>query len=297
MKKILVPCDFSTPAANAFRLAMDIAAQAQGSVCLLHVLDQPMLYDSLIMPVMAYEEDAQNQRHAEIKKKFEKVLSHHSGHADSHISVTTAIAEGDPIKTILEYIRNQDIDLVVMGSRGASGLKEYFVGSNAEKIVRSSPAPVLIVKDHFKGAIKNIAFPNTLDTEHQDDLIKNVKKLQHFFNAHLHLIWINTPLKFSSDVITYERLNAFARHFHLKDYTVHIFNYSNEEEGIIQSARRMKADLIALGTHGRKGIAHLLNGSVAEDIVNHADSLIWTYTLKEKDQQPETESQYITNQH
>lgn len=297
MKKILVPCDFSTPAINAFHLAVDIAAQAQGTVYLLHVLDQPVLYDTLLMPALTVEQDAQDERRLKAEKDFTALLQRHHKSPHSGIAVTTHVAFGTPIKTILDHVRSQDIDLVVMGSRGASGLKEYFVGSNAEKIVRSSPAPVLIVKDHFKGPIRNIAFPNTLDTANQRDLIENVKKLQHFFHAHLHLVWINTPLKFSTDVVTYERLNAFAKQFDLKNYTVHIFNYSNEEQGIIESARRMKADLIALGTHGRKGIAHLLNGSVAEDIVNHADSLIWTYTLKDNDQEASLESQKTTKQH
>jgi|GEM_PF-11877 len=295
MKRILVPCDFSHPAINAFRLALDVAARAKGTIHLLHVLDQSPLYDSVLMPALIDEKEANEARRVKAQKEFDKLLSHQRGHDD--VKITTSIAFGQPIMTILDHIQNENIDLVIMGSRGASGLKEYFIGSNAEKIVRSSPAPVLVVKDYFKGAIRNIAFPNTLDTENQDELIHKVKELQHFFNAHLHLIWINTPLKFNTDVVTYQRLNNFAKRFNLKDYTVHIFNYSNEEEGIIQSAKRMQADVIALGTHGRKGLSHLLNGSVAEDLVNHADRLIWTYTLKDKTELNETQAYQTTNQH
>jgi len=295
MKRILVPCDFSRPAINAFKLALDVATRAKGTICLLHVLDQSPLYDSVLMPALRNEKEANEERRTQAQEKFDKLLSRHRGHDD--ILITTAVAFGQPIKTILDHIQNESIDLVIMGSRGASGLKEYFIGSNAEKIVRSSTAPVLVVKDFFKGPIRNIAFPNTLDTENQDELIHKVKALQHFFNAHLHLIWINTPLRFNTDVVTYDRLHSFAKRFNLKDYTVHIFNYSNEEEGIMLSAKRMRADIIALGTHGRKGLSHLLNGSVAEDLVNHSDSLIWTYTLKDRSEQNETQDYHFTNQH
>ncbi len=174
----------------------------------------------------------------------------------------------------------QSIDIVIMGSHGASGLREYFIGSNAEKIIRKSPVPVVVTKDYYEGPIKNIVFPNSLEEENQAELVARVKELQKFFKAHLHLVWINTPLNFSSDAVTHQRLETFAKHFALKDYSINIYNHSNEEEGIIQFTKSVKGDIIAMGTHGRKGITHLLNGSIAEDVANHTDSLIWTYTMK-----------------
>jgi hypothetical protein len=128
--------------------------------------------------------------------------------------------------------------------------------------------------------VKNIVFPNDLEIADQEDLIAKVKALQNFFGAHLHVVWVNTPLNFTSDTVTHERLNAFAKHFGLKDYSNHIFNYRNEEEGIINFTKFIKGDLIAMATHGRKGIAHVINGSMAEDVVNHTESLIWTYSLR-----------------
>jgi len=128
--------------------------------------------------------------------------------------------------------------------------------------------------------VKDIVFPNDLAIEDQDDLIANVKALQNFFKARLHLLWINTPLNFTSDTVTHQRMNVFAKRFALKNYAIHIFNHSNEEDGIIKFTQLIKGDLIAMGTHGRKGIAHLFNGSLAEDVVNHSESPIWTYAFK-----------------
>jgi K+-sensing histidine kinase KdpD len=167
-----------------------------------------------------------------------------------------------------------------MGSHGASGLRELFIGSNAERLVRQSPVPVLVVKDYYKGPVKDIVFPNTLDMENQEDLVNRVKALQSFFNATLHLVWINTPISFTADHITRRRLDEFANAYGLKNYTINIFNHPDEEAGILRFTEFIKGDLIAMGTHGRKGIAHLVNGSVAEDLVNHTKGLVWTYALK-----------------
>jgi nucleotide-binding universal stress UspA family protein len=104
---------------------------------------------------------------------------------------------------------------------------------------------------------------------------------QNFFKARLHIVWINTPLNFTSDSATNERLEAFAKRFMLKDYTISVFNHTDEEDGILEFADSVKGDLIAMGTRGRKGIAHLINGSIAEDVVNHNKGLVWTYSLQQ----------------
>jgi hypothetical protein len=66
----------------------------------------------------------------------------------------------------------------------------------------------------------------------------------------------------------------------LKDYTINVFNYTDEESGIIEFTRQINGDLIAMGTHGLTGLAHLITGSVAEDVVNHVPFPVWTYCTK-----------------
>jgi nucleotide-binding universal stress UspA family protein len=274
MKKILVPCDFSKPAINAFRFALDIAKRSKGTIRLIHIIQLPVMHDTVLMPVLNFEEemlkDLSNKTAARFKKLNEK-------YNEEGVKVSWEVEFGQPSRTLVEIIKSQSVDLVIMGSHGASGLREYFIGSNAEKVIRLSPVPVLITKNYYKGPIENIVFPNTLEIENQAELIAKVKALQSFFNAKLHIVWINTPINFTSDVITQQRLEAFAKRFGLKDYSLHIFNHPNEEDGIIRFNEFIKGDIIAMGTHGRKGFTHLINGSVAEDVANHTDSLIWTY--------------------
>lgn len=277
MKKILVPCDFSKPAINAFRFALDVAQQSKGTVHLLHVIELPVVHDTMLMPVLNFEEPLLKDLSESTETRFEKITDKYKVEG---VKVIFKTQFGAVSGMIQDYIGKESIDLVLMGSHGANGVREFFLGSNAEKMVRYSPVPVLVLKSYFKGPIRSIVFPNMLDTEDQEDLVMQVKALQNFFKAQLHLVWINTPLNFTSDSITNKRLQAFAKRFMLKDYTLDVFNHTDEETGILQYTNHVKGDLIAIGTHSRTGISHLINGSLAEDIVNHYKGLVWTYSLK-----------------
>lgn len=277
MKNILVPCDFSKPAINAFRFALDIAAQSAGTVHLVNVVELPVLHDTVIMPVLNFEQTLLNDLQVHAEKSFEKITDKYSNDA-AH--VVTNVSFGSVYGKIVDYIAEKNIDVVVMGSHGSSGLRELFIGSNAERLVRNSPVPVLVLKDYFKGPVKNIVFPNNFHTDSQEELTLKVKALQDFFKAHLHIVWINTPLNFTSDTVTLERMEAFAKRFMLKNYSLNIFNHTDTEEGIFEFSKKIHGDLIAMATHGRTGIAHLINGSLAEDVVNHTKGMVWTCTLK-----------------
>jgi hypothetical protein len=100
--------------------------------------------------------------------------------------------------------------------------------------------------------------------------------------AVVHLVRINTPGLFLSDVIAREKLTSFANAMKIKNYTINIYNDQDEEDGILRFASGINADLIALATHGRKGLSHLLNGSIAEDVVNHSRRPVMTYVIGKK---------------
>lgn len=277
MKKILVPCDFSEQAINALRLALEVASQSKGEVHLINVIELPVLHDTVLMPVLSFEEAFFKELQEKTEKQFDKLTKKYVGNE----KVITKVLFGATSRMIVDYITNEKMELVIMGTKGASGLRELVIGSNAEKIVRRSPVPVITVRKYVKAAsIKNIVFPNTLDTENQEDLVMHVKALQNFFKATLHIVFVNTPTNFTPDRITHDRLKAFAKRFMFKDFTINVFNDPYEETGVINFAHDIKADMIVMGTHGRTGLAHAMSGSVAEDVVNHVDCPMWTYAIK-----------------
>lgn len=277
MKKILVPCDFSRPAISAFRVALDIAVKSKAVVHLINVIELPAIHDPIVMPVMTFEKGFMSELKQKMNTEFNKIITKYKPGA---VTVKTEVEFGSPARMVCDYAKKKSIDLIIMGSHGTSGIREYFVGSNAEKVVRNATAPVMVVKNYSKRAIKDIVFPNTLETQKQKDLVRKIKDLQAFFKATVHILYVNTPTTFTADNITLERLSQFAKAFSFRNYTLNIYNYPFEESGIIQFTKSMKGDLIAMGTHGRTGISHFLNGSLAEDVVNHADCPIWTYATR-----------------
>lgn len=277
MKKILVPFDFSEQSISAFLFALDIAKQSGGGIQLLHIVELPILHDPLLMPAVVFEKDFLDTLKAKTGEKFEMVIKKYA----SDTKVETSLVFGAIHTMIIDFIQKEGADLVVMGTKGAGGLKELLIGSNTEKIVRRSPVPVIAVKKYVNGtSIKNIVFPHAPDTADHEDLVMKVKALQRFFNAKLHVIWVNTPAIFKPDTEIRQQLNDFANRYMLKDYTINIFSYTDEETGILQFTNEINGDLIAMGTHGRTGFAHILAGSVTENVVNHVNYPVWTYSMK-----------------
>lgn len=279
MKKILVPCDFSGPSVSAYRVALDIAQSSGGEIHLVNVIELPVMHDTVLMPVLSFEEALLQELREKAEKQFEKLKRKYAGDFED---IVPTVLYGNISVMLLQYIEEHDIDLVVMGTKGATGVREALIGSNAEKMVRRSPVPVLTVKKYQpESEIKSIVFPTSLHEDHPD-LVAKVKALQKFFDATLHVVYINTPTNFTSDGVTTKRLNDFVKKHALRNVTTNIYNDRYEEAGIINFANAVGAGLIAMGTHGRKGLAHVLSGSLTEDVVNHVDCPTWTYMIKKE---------------
>ncbi len=274
MKKILVPCDFSNTAMQAFRFACELASKSKGEIFLLHVVEMPVLPYSRFVPVQAYEKSFMKGIKEKVNKNFEDMKTKWGGKTKISLSVES----GSVSSSIQKFAARKRVDLIVMGTHGASGLREFAIGSNAAKVVRSSNVPVIAVKKAMKvSSIKDILYPTVLGPVSKE-MISSIKDLQKLFNAQLHILYVNTLTKFSTDLITGARLNEFVKQNRFKKYTINIFNDVDEEKGIANFSGLFKNKIIVMSTHGRTGIAHLLMRSIAEDVVNHVDCPIWTYT-------------------
>ncbi len=281
MKKILVPCDFSDCAIEAFKFAIDLASHTKGEVSVVKVIDLPVVYEATFgMPpyvlnpgfVKELDDDAQ----ANFAKMNEKYGKNFPG-------VQFIVLHGPTTTMLRDYIEDKKIDQVVMGTHGASGFKEFFVGSNTEKIVRFSKAPVFAIKKAVPlDSIRSIAFPTLLEMD-QPDLAMKVMMLQKFFNAKLHLLLVNTPSNFRTQQEQKEAMDEYIRQYGFENFTVNMRNDTYfEPDSILRFASEVKADMIAMGTHARKGISHFLIGSTAEDVVNHLNCPIWTCAISKK---------------
>lgn len=276
MKRILVPCDFSEPSVQGIKFAVEIAAKSSGLVMLLHILEVPVMHDTM-MPVLNFETSFFN----ELKMKAEKHLTKLKTKFEKESVKIQSFIEIGPIqKTLARIAEEKRADLIIIGTHGTGGLMESFIGSNTEKVVRFSSVPVIAIHQSAKlSKIKNIIFPTNLE-KNQKPLISRIKKLQAFFSATLHLLLVNTPANLKRTADEKQLMEAYARHSKLVDYTINTRNDFSVEGAIINFTHEIKADMIAMGTHGRKGLSHLFLGSIAESVLNQIDCPTWTYIEK-----------------
>lgn len=287
MKRILVPTDFSEQAGYAMNLACQIARKTKSELVALHVLDHTGLFDfssgTSAYPLMGnpagldLDQQFMESLYSNAEEKFEKFLSNYES---TDLKITKKIKIGSAFHYITEEIDEENTNLVIMGSKGSSGFEEVLIGSNTEKVVRHAKCPVLTVKSKMNiDNVNDIVFATSFK-EGDLHVTEELKKLQEVFSAKLHLVRVNTPNSFETNRRIMEKAKQFIEENKISNYTINIYSDQVEEDGIIFFAQDIDADLIALATHGRSGISHLLSGSIAEDIVNHAKRPVWTFRLK-----------------
>lgn len=274
MKRILIPTDFSKYSEEALKVAAQIARKHNSEIILLHMLELPIQANIAIgegknIPeIMFYKNKAISN--------LEKLMD--SGYLKG-INVSEAIEFKKVPEGILDASEKNNADLIVMGSHGTSGFDELLVGSNAEKVVRFSKIPVLVVKKEAKEfKARNFVFASDFSKETRKPFRKMIEFAK-IFDSNLFLVMICTPNSFKTTYDAEKIMHGFIANFNIENYSSHIYNDTNIENGIINFANSVDADLIGICTHGRTGLAHFFNGSISEDLVNHVVRPIITFKI------------------
>lgn len=283
MKTILVPTDFSKPAQWATEVATSIAKKAGATLILLHVVEQPTEGSFNVEGETALSDDMEERLYMlKLIEKSKLQLDEVAGVVEAAgAKVKTEIRIGNAFHGIRTIITDHRVDLVVMGTSGKAKFEEVLIGSNTEKVVRYSKCSVLTVHQKPNTVdFKNIVYATSI-TDREKLFAKVVMKAQEMYGSTIHLVRINTPSVFQPDHVVKKAMSVFASTLRLKNYTINTFSDYNEEEGIINFANSVNADMIAMATHGRTGIGHILAGSIAEDVVNHAKKPVLTFVTKD----------------
>ncbi len=282
MKTILVPTDFSEQANNALDFACQMASKSDDTeVRVLHIIEGVSSGSYNTTGEVGYVNSEHELFMVQyIRKRKDDIAELVSQDKFNGISVSTDIQVGNPYKNISRTISDIAADMVIMGTQGSTGLEEVLIGSNTEKVVRYAHCPVITVKQPVNlDDIDNIVLATNLN-EDQAHLISELKKFQRLCGAKIHLLKVNTPNHFHTNRQIQEEFDKYVEKYHLQDYTTNIYNDATEEDGIVYFTEDMGASMIALGTHGRTGLLHLLSGSIAEDLVNHSKVPVWTLSMK-----------------
>lgn len=279
MKRILVPCDFSECSSEALKFALDMSEMMPATIDVVYVSFIPAIFISNFsegMPMGYYERYCQ-ALDEEAHRNFTKLMQELG---QKYATPRFFVKYGEVSPTIIDTARDEQADMIIMGSSGESAAMSRFFGTTTQKVVQHSDIPVFVVHKAIDPRfIRNILVPSDLSLD-QSGFMMQVKNMQSIFNATLHILLVTTPIDFRTNRFAQQAFNDFVAYYQLENYFTHLYNCETEEGGIAEFAQRGNTDLIMMGTHARKGIAHLLAGSITDEVLTRIQCPIVTYHLK-----------------
>ncbi len=269
MKRILVPVDFSQHAEYALEVAAILAKRFDSEILVLHMLG---LSEAYLTKDEAQEAAEAHYYMKLARRRFDTFLDKPYL---KDLKIREMVQNYKIFSELNQVAIENNIDLIIMGSHGTGGLGELFVGSNTEKVVRTSKIPVLVVKvrrPEFKPS--KAVFATDFSSESLE-AYQRLRKVLQVWETEVCLVHINLPNeRFQSSrekQLAAQQFIDIAHRGELPENTEIKFasDYS-VESGVYFIADDIDADLIALATHGRSGLMHFFKGSVGEDMANHA---------------------------
>ncbi|AKA35926.1 universal stress protein [Flagellimonas lutaonensis] len=273
MNSILVPIDFSKHSLFALEAAAHLARQTNASILVLHMLG----LSEAVLAKSETQEHQEAQYYMNLaKKRFRPLLEKPFLEG---IEVEIMLQNYKIFSELDEIASEKGIDLIVMGSHGNGGIGTLVVGSNTDKVIRTSSVPVLVIKkEHSSFEIKKMVFSTHLGEE-TIDAYKKAKAFADTFAAQMEVVYINLPYhNFKSTKEIEKKIDVFKA---LAGGTidVHVANDYSVGEGVMNFCERQGADLLVIPTHGRKGLVHFFKGSIGEKMAKRSTVPVLTIRI------------------
>ncbi|WP_447980048.1 universal stress protein [Candidatus Nitrospira bockiana] len=283
LKRLLIPTDFSTPAEAASQFGLRVAEYCRAEVLFLHVVEfEPGLYPYPLLNDLALQQ---------IREQVGAALGGMVAAAEGRgIPATGRHEQGIASERIIETATVWDADLIVVGTRGRTGLDHVLLGSTAERVVKGAPCPVVTVRgDRDTSSIQRILVPLDL-SDCSLEALEYAAQTAREFKAALRMLhvpdWASIRLNFSpAELADHERVRgeietrlggfvqAFGREGIPASFTL---RNGPPPDAILEEAGESRSDLIVMGTHGRRGVSRLLFGSVTEAVLRRSSVPVLT---------------------
>ncbi len=275
MKKILIPTDFSECAENATDIAIDIAKHYGAELHFYHFVSIPIDWAQLDFAQSTIYPDV-TQEVQRVEKKMKTLVSQVE---QKGLVAHSYVDYDNSTEAVAKYAKKNGVSFIVMGSHGAHGLQEFFLGSNAQKVVRYAEVPVLIVKSRITSKqIQDVLFVSDFQEEMMKPFL-NVLLFVKMLGAKIHLVYLNTPSDFKRSWVVKDRMEQFEKVAANHLAQSQIVNCLYLEEGMEQYCDRNQIAMIAMATHHRKGLSRSILGSLTEEVVNHMNIPVVSFPI------------------
>lgn len=272
--KVLIPTDFSVQGEYAYLMVKNLERKIPVEIHFLHVLNVP---DTVTMDKNGIIETCGDisVKHVVSQKEIaERKLNDLKNLYGNDIQ--THFALGKLTDQIISYSKANKFDLIVMGRKGAWGLKEKIAGSETQMVARLSSIPLLsLMCDRSDLQIENILLVHDF-TQPNFENLNLLHKLIEAFNTKIHLLQINAKGTDQTEKLVHQNMDEFARLNTLNNYEKHILTDTDVENGVVHFNEMKEIDIVCIGTHGKGGLFHK---SATEKLINHLFKPIITYHL------------------
>ena len=268
MKKILFPTDFSKTANNAFVYALEMAKFIKAELIVLHVYDlPPVSYEGYPVYVADVYESIELSNFENFKDQVPLLRKIAEEHNLDAISMSHVLEQGDLISVMKRLVKDEKIDLIVMGTSGATGLKELFLGSNAGTVIEKIPILSLTVPNKAKfDKIKKIGL--TTRYSRKDKIaLKQVLDFARQVNAKVKCLFVRT---FDSN-IKQSVIDKWKQDF--KNEPVEFFIIPSEDvKGTIEDFLAQKdIDILAMLSYKHNFFENILGKSLIKTFAFESD--------------------------
>ena len=294
VKKILFPTDFSECAEHAFSHAAELAALFDAEVHVFHTRIRPFSYYPALKHLLDEAEKTEDRQHVPHDRSAMKTLKAPLG--DQVIVISAEKTGLSAYEEIINYAKEHDIDLIVMGTHGRRGPRHLFIGSTAERVVRLSECPVLTLRSDADPMtqinLNHLLVPVDF-SDHSRYALKYAAELVSLWNARITLVNVIEeailPTVYGVEPVAVFPIDNLVEQSQkaLNDLKLKFFseNASNVDTQVIvghaatsiaEFAKEVSADLIVIPTHGLTGLKRFLMGSVSEHVVRNAQCAVLT---------------------
>ncbi|WP_417612521.1 universal stress protein [Owenweeksia hongkongensis] len=257
--KVLFPTDFSENAELAAEFAIDIAKRTKGSIVAFHAYDVPYSERSMTTSLLHEMKDIANKHMQEFEAK---VLS------SSGVDFQTQVSLGNPIRLSKELCEKHNIDIVVLGTKGASGIEELLIGSNAASVIQNIDTPVLVIPPNSQvKEIRNIVLATDMDLRKKERPLLRLKAFANIYGAKINI------LHFQDDRGAKEGSRDFLE-THLSDvphsYAV-LAQKDNLDKDILEYCQSKNADMVTAITKRYGFFEGLFRSSLTSKLAYHTN--------------------------
>ncbi|MEL1242693.1 universal stress protein [Flavobacterium sp. DGU11] len=267
MKKILFPTDFSAASLNAFVYALHLAKNINAEIITLHVYELP-----IGLAIDNYDFLLENYNIGEwgvfenFKSEVPKLRDIAERERMEHIPVTHMLERGIPVDEIVTTAASERADIIVMGTKGATGLKEVFLGTIAEKVIRHAKSFVIAVPEGYAyEPIQKVLFLTEYE-KYETGLLKKAKGFADIFKAHIHVLEVK---KHNDDAIGVH-ISKWKDSFKSDDITFSFINTDATEDLILEFIDYHKINIAAMSIHHKNLFERLFLFSLSKQMAFHS---------------------------